>query len=307
LGVDQVSKLTNKVTLVTGSGRGFGRAIALAFAKEGAQVVSVARPSPQDLVELQSLEKTIETMGGVVLTIPTDLTKDTEIQNMKAKVLERFGRCDVLVNNAGVSMWKTIDELTVKDWDLSVSVNLRAPFILAKEFFEIMKNQGGGSIINISSRAAEIGFFAELELCPSKFAIEGFTQCLALELNQYNIAANSIHPSAPPGKRLKPTGLTLTEAKGLPKEVTNQYADDEEMITCFGDAWTFLAVQDAAGVTGQRFRLHKLAEFLSKNGWDAAVNKWKGKLTEAVYTPYDWPKKIRYQTPGGGYTELEFD
>jgi len=302
-----MDKLANKVTLVTGSGRGFGRAIALAFVKEGAQLVSVARPSPQDLVELQSLEKVIENMEGAVLTVPTDLTKETEIQQLKTKVLEQFGRCDVIVNNAGVSMWKPIDELTVKDWDLSVGVNLRAPFILAKEFYEVMRNQGGGSIINISSRAAEIGFFAELELCPSKFAIEGFTQCLALELKQYNIAANSLHPSSPPGKRLKPTGLTLAEAKELPKEVTIQYADDDEMVTRFGDAWTFLAVQDGSGVTGQRFRLHKLAEFLSKNGWDAAVNKWKGKLTEAVYTPYDWPKKVRYQTPGGGYTELEFD
>ena len=92
-----MGKLANKVTLVTGSGRGFGRAIALAFANEGAQVVSVARPSPQDLVELQSLEKTIKNQGGGVLTVPTDLTKEVEIQYLKDKVVERFGRCDVLV------------------------------------------------------------------------------------------------------------------------------------------------------------------------------------------------------------------
>ena len=159
-----MGKLDGKVTLVTGSGRGFGRAIALTYAGEGAKVVSVARPTKVDRKELESLENKIQTMGGDVLTIQTDLSHNKEIHQLKNKVLDMYGHCDVIVNNAGVSMWKLIDKLTVMEWDLSLAVNLRAPYILAKEFYETMKKQGGGSIINVSSRAAEIGFVAELEL-----------------------------------------------------------------------------------------------------------------------------------------------
>ena len=302
-----MGKLDGKVTLVTGSGRGFGRAIALTYAGEGAKVVSVARPTKVDRSELESLETIIKSRGGEVLTIPTDLSQDKEIQQLKNKVLDMFGQCDVIVNNAGVSMWKLIDKLTVMEWDLSLAVNLRAPFILAKEFYETMKNQGGGSIINVSSRAAEIGFVAELELCPAKFAIEGLTQCLALELKQFNIAVNSLAPGAPPGKRLKPTGLTLDEAQKQPKKIKMQYADDQSMIETFGDAWTFLALQNGSRVTGQRFRLHELAELLNTNGWEKVIADRQGKLMEAVYQPYKWPNKVRYQIPGGSYQEFEFD
>ncbi len=305
--VDYVGKLDGKVTLVTGSGRGFGRAIALAYAEEGAKVVSVARPTKVDLKELESLEATIQTMGGEVITIPTDLSQDKEIHQLKNKVLDMYGHCDVIVNNAGVSMWKFIDKLTVTEWDLSLAVNLRAPFILAKEFYETMKNQGGGSIINISSRAAEIGFVGELELCPAKFAIEGLTQCLAMELKQFNIAVNSLAPGAPPGKRLKPTGLTLDEAQKQPSEIKMQYADDQSMIKTFGDAWTFLALQNGSKITGQRFRLPELAELLNTNGWEKVIADRQGKLMEAVYQPYRWPNKVRYQIPGGNYLEFEFD
>jgi NAD(P)-dependent dehydrogenase (short-subunit alcohol dehydrogenase family) len=185
-------------------------------------------------------------------------------------------------------------------------VNLRAQFILTKVFFDSMRSQGQGSIINITSKSSEIGFIAEVGYCPSKFGIEGLTQCLALELQPYNIAVNSLGVGAPSGLRLKPTELTLKEADNMPDEVKAKYADDDSMAEAFTEAWTFLALQNAKGVTGQRFGTRQLAEYLRLNGGEAAVAMWGRKLTKAVYVPYDFPKTARYQTPEGGFKEIHF-
>jgi 3-oxoacyl-[acyl-carrier protein] reductase len=298
-----MNRLKGKVALVTGAGRGFGRAMAIAFAREGAKVVVVARTQS----ELEDVAKVIRSRGGDVLAVPADLSREDDIYNLKDKVLNIYRRLDVLVNNAAVSPWKTIEEMTVNDWDLTIAVNLRAPFILTKVFLETMKSQRRGSIINIASLSSEKGFVAEIAYCPSKFGLEGLTQCLALELKPYGIAVNSLNVSSPPGKMLKPTGLTLAELEKMPKETREQYADDDMLVEAFTDAWVFLALQDASGVTGQRFRTMELAEYLKQNGWEAAVAKWRGKLTKAVYVSYDFPKSVRYQTPGGGWKELTFE
>jgi NAD(P)-dependent dehydrogenase (short-subunit alcohol dehydrogenase family) len=196
--------------------------------------------------------------------------------------------------------------MSVDEWKFTIDVNLAAPFILSNAFLEDMKEIGRGSIINVTSRSAEIGFVAEIGYCPSKFAIEGLTQCLALELQQYNIAVNSLNVGAPEGKRLKPTELTLKEAAEMPEEVKSRYATDEELVETFTDAWTFLALQGGKGVSGQRLGSKQLAEYLKRYGWEAAKANWSKKLTQAVYVTYDWPKSVRYQTPEGGIKELKF-
>lgn len=297
-----MKRLEGKVALVTGSGRGFGRSLAIAYAIEGANVVAASRTRS----ELEDLVRVTRSLGSEVLVVPTDLSKEDEIYSLKDKVLETYGRLDVLVNNAATSPWKTIEEMTVQDWDRTIAVNLRAPFILTKAFLDTMKSQGRGSIINVTSTSAEMGFVAEIGYCPSKFGIEGLTQCLALELKPHNIAVNSLNVSAPPGKILKPTELTLVETKKLPKEIREQYADDDSMVGAFKDAWIFLALQDASGVTGQRLGTRELAEYLRRNGWEAVVANSRGKLTKAVYVTYDFPKSARYQTRDGGWKELIF-
>jgi len=299
-----LNRLEGKVILVTGSGRGFGRAMAMAYAREGAKVVGVSRTRS----ELENMAKIVRSRGGEILTVPTDLSNEDEIYRLRDKVLETYGRLDVLVNNAAASLWKTVEDMTVADWDFTIAVNLRAPYLLTKAFLETMKSQGGGSIINVTSRSAEIGFVAEIGYCPSKYGLEGLTQCFALELKQYNIAVNSVDVASPPGKRLKPTGLTLAEAKKRPKEITERYADDDSMVEAFKDAWTFLALQDGSGVSGQRLGTRELADYLRRKGWEAAVANWRKKLTQAVYVTYDWPKSVRYQTgPGGSeIKELKF-
>ena len=297
-----MKRLDGKVILVTGSGRGFGRGMAFAYAREGAKVVAVART----VNELNTLKESIEDEKGECLLVPTDLSKLEDLSNLKKKVEKTYGRLDVLVNNAATSPWKVFEDTTVEDWDKTIAVNLRAPFVLSKLFSPMMKSQGGGSIINVTSSSAQIGFVAEVGYCPSKFGLEGLTQCLAMELYQHNIAVNSLNVAAPEGKRLKPTELTLDEASKMPSDIRTMYADDNSMAEAFSNAWTFLAIQDAHGVTGQRLGTKQLEEYLKINGWDAAVANWRSKLTKAVYVTYDLPEKVRYQTPEGGIKELEF-
>jgi len=292
-----MSRLDGKVALVTGAGRGYGRAVAIAYASERAKVIAVDNEA-NDLLELKRL---IETNHGKVLTMNVDLSNPEEIENMKDQVVSEYGRLDVLVNNAAVSPWKTIDETTTEDWDYTIAVNLRAYFLTCKVFHSKMKERGGGSIINVSSMSGEEGTIGEVAYSPSKFGVEGLTQCLALELRKENIAVNSIipvtsDPSSYPGKPLKYTSLTSREAE----HTDDRFADYESIVKAFSEAWIFLALQDGSGVTGQRFLSMELARILKEEGQEAAT-KWKGKLMRAVYTPYDFPKSIRFlhRTPEG--------
>jgi NAD(P)-dependent dehydrogenase (short-subunit alcohol dehydrogenase family) len=298
-----MKRLEGKVVLVTGSGRGFGRSMALAYGLEGATVVCVART----VSELNGTQDLICSSGGDAAVLSVDLAFPEAIDSLRGTVEEEHGGLDVLVNNAATSPWKTLDEMTVEDWDRTLSVNLRAPFLLAKTFKDSMAARGGGSIINITSRSAEVGFVAEVGYCPSKYGLEGLTQCLALELRPLNIAVNSLNVSAPEGRKLKPTELTLREAAEMLKDGQTKFATEEEMVEAFSDAWVFLALQRGSGVTGQRLSTKKLAEDLDGEGWEVVDEKLRGRLTMAVYQPYDFPKKVRYQTPGGGWEELVFE
>ena len=287
--------------LVTGSGRGFGQAMAVAYALDGAHVISSSRTWS----ELKNTETYIHSVGGEVSTIPCDLSDDESIKALVTAVNE-LGGINVLVNNAATSPWKKFEDMTIRDWDKTMAVNLRAPFLLTKLLYKGMVEKGGGSIINISSGSARMGFIAEIAYCPSKFGLEGLTQCLAMELKPLNIAVNSLNVSAPPGFRLKPTELTEEEAFQVPEEVRTRYASVEDMVENFINAWSFLALQKGDGITGQRFRTRNLAEDLIGLGVDAVTKRYKGKLLEAQYTQIDFPEKVRYQTPEGGWKEIRF-
>ncbi|MBT4424665.1 SDR family oxidoreductase [Candidatus Bathyarchaeota archaeon] len=294
-------RLKDMNVLITGSGRGFGQSMAVSYASEGAHVISTSRTWS----ELRNTEAYIRAVEGRVSTIPCDLSDDESVKALTQAIID-LGGVDIIVNNAATSPWKTIDEMTVEDWDLVQTVNLRAPFLLTKLLYKSIAERGGGSIINISSGSSRFGFMAELAYCPSKFGLEGLTQCLALELRQHGIAVNSLNVSAPPGLRLKPTELTEEEADGMPEEVKVKYATVESMVEKFTDAWVFLALQKGDGITGQRFRTRTLAEDLTGLGEEAVAKRYRGKLLEAVYTQIDFPEKVKYQTPEGGWKEIRF-
>jgi NAD(P)-dependent dehydrogenase (short-subunit alcohol dehydrogenase family) len=295
-------RLNGKVAVVTGSGRGFGRAVALAYASEGARLVAVARSRD----ELLQTEAMIRESGAEAHAVQADLATDDGLNRLVGEAEGVFGGVDVLVNNAAANPWLTLEEMTLSHWDRVMAVNLRAPFALSKTLALWMAKRGGGSIINVSSRSAEQGFVAEAAYCPSKYGLEGLTQCLALELKRLNVAVNSLNVAATPSRRLKPTGLTLREAEAMPMDVQSLYADDWDMVEHFRDAWAFLALQDGRGVTAQRLGTRELARVLKVEGEAAAYRRWSGKLTQAVYTPIPWPERVRYQTRGGGWRELVF-
>jgi NAD(P)-dependent dehydrogenase (short-subunit alcohol dehydrogenase family) len=285
-------RLEGKIVLVTGAGRGFGKYMALAYGREGAHVLAASRT----ISELTRLKEAIEAKGGICTVIPTDLLRLDDMTKLRDHVESRHGRLDSLVNCAADNLWKVFEDTTIEEWDRSLYINLRAPFILTKLFLPMMKKQGGGSIINISSGSATRGFIAETGYCPSKYGLEGLTQCLAMELYNHNIAVNSLSPSAPEGKQLKPSKITASEEEKLPEDVRAKYADDDSIVEAFSEAWSFLALQDAHGVTAQRFSSRQLADYLKENGWEEAVANWGNKLTRVVYVPFDLPDEVLYDT-----------
>lgn len=294
-------RLKGKTVLVTGSGRGFGQSMAVAYAAEGAHVISTARTTS----ELENTENLILFIGGVVSTVPCDLANLSSIRGL-VDFIEAKGGVDVLVNNAATSPWKLLGDMSVEDWDMTLAVNLRAPFLLSKLLHKGIESRGGGSIINISSGSARKGFVAESAYCPSKFGLEGLTQCLALELKNHNIAVNSLNVGAPPSYRLKPTELSEKEALRVPEEIRARYAPVDLMVQHFSNAWVFLALQKADGITGQRFSSRELGETLLALGEEELFNRYQGKLLEAEYHIVDFPETMRYQTPEGGWNEIKF-
>lgn len=183
-------QLTGKVAIVTGGGRGIGKAIAIAFAKEGAKLVLAART-------VEGLEKTaaaVRAAGSEALVVPTDVKIEQQIENLFLKTIERFGRLDILVNNAGVFFGGPIDKIATEDWDNVIATNLRAAFLCTRAAFRIMKAQGGGRIINIGSISASRVRENNAPYSSAKFGLVGLTHTTALEGRQFNINCGILHP-----------------------------------------------------------------------------------------------------------------
>ena len=185
-----MGQLDGKIALVTGSSRGIGKAIAIAFAKEGASLVLAART----VAGLNATAKAIKALGRDVEVVPTDVKIEPQIDNLFKKTLERFGRLDILVNNAGIFTGGPIDKISTEDWDNVIATNLRAPFLCTRAAFGIMKAQGGGRIINIGSISAQRVRSNNAPYSCAKFALVGLTHTIALEGREYNINCGILHP-----------------------------------------------------------------------------------------------------------------
>jgi glycerol dehydrogenase len=180
-------RLDNKVALVTGAARGIGKAIALIFARQGAKVVGLDL-SP-DVRELSA------ELGNAVLPLVVDVTREEQINTALEKSLETFERIDILVNNAGVVRLSPAEEHSNEDWDLTMNVNLRAPFLMSRAVGKIMIAQQSGKIINLASQAALVALDQHLAYCASKAAIVSMTKVFALEWARYGINVNAIAPT----------------------------------------------------------------------------------------------------------------
>ena len=185
-----MGKLDGKIALVTGGNQGIGKGIALALASEGAALVLCARGAEA----LQRTAGELSARGVKVLAVPADLTQEQQVQQVFAKTLERFGRLDILFNNAGAFDGGPLDELAVETWDKVIAINLRAPFLCTREALRIMKKQGGGRIINIGSISAQRVRPNSGPYSASKHGLWGLTQVTALEGRDFGISCGCLHP-----------------------------------------------------------------------------------------------------------------
>lgn len=184
--------LKNKIAIVTGAGRGIGRAIALDFAKEGANVVVVSR-SMDELIELS---EEIKRFKVEALPIKSDISLEEDVKHIFSETISVFKRLDILINNAGIHLLKPILDTTVEEWDRVMEINLRGTFLCCREALKIMIPQNYGKIINISSASGVKGSSNLGAYCASKFGQIALTQVIADEVKDLNININAVLPSA---------------------------------------------------------------------------------------------------------------
>ena len=185
-----MDKLKNKVAIVTGGATGIGKAITKNFLSEGCNVVIAAR----DLSRLEKVVKELSTNKADILSIKTDITKESEVEDLFSLVIDKYGRLDILVNNSGAFDGGVLEDITFEQWNRVMSVNVTGMFLCTRQAFPIMKNQGEGKIINIGSIAAQRARHNSVPYTTSKHAVWGLTQASALEGRDFGIAVSSIHP-----------------------------------------------------------------------------------------------------------------
>ena len=186
-------KPKERVAIITGGARGIGKAIALAFVREGARIAIV----DVERERAETLKNEIGGIGGKAISISCDISKSSEVKAMVSQVQNTFGRVDILVNNAGIIRRGTIETVTEEDWDRVIEVNLKGTFNCCKAVVEIMKQQSYGKIVNVSSIAGKMG---DITSAPgygsSKAAIDALTKTLAMQLARYGINVNAVSPHA---------------------------------------------------------------------------------------------------------------
>ena len=229
--------LTGKVALITGASRGIGKAIALAYAKEGAKVFICARKR----AELARAAREIRAAGGEVRWLAADITKTTEVKRLVREARRRYGTIHILVNNASMlGPREPVASYPLAAWEEVLKTNLTALFLLTREALRLMIPQREGSIINLSSGVGRVGKARWGAYAASKFGVEGFTQLLADEVKDSNIRVNAVNP-----------GGTRTEmrAQAYPDEDPLTLPTPAEITGVF----VYLASSDSLGVTGKSF------------------------------------------------------
>jgi citronellol/citronellal dehydrogenase len=239
------TRLKGKVAIVTGASRGLGKAIAIGFAREGASVAIAARTESGDKALPGTIHETaeeIQALGREALALKCDITDEQNVNRMAEAVLEKFGRIDVLVNNAAVAFYRPVLETPLKRWELITRVNLVGPFLCSKAVLPAMIKQRCGSIINISSLAAderdEGTVPTGVAYAVSKAGLDRMTWGLASEVGQYNIAVNALKPH------------TVVDTEGMRFWLKDADKSSWQSADMMVKAALFLACQDAKGVTG---------------------------------------------------------
>lgn len=184
--------IKDRIAIVTGASSGIGWGIAKALAAEGAVTVLAARSAEK----LQMLAAEIEAGGGRAIVVPTDVTEEKQVDELFARVKERHGRVDILINNAGVADHTPIENLTSERWHEVIAANLHSVFYCSRAAFTMMMQQKRGRIINMGSLSSKVPRAHTAAYTASKFALEGFTRSLAVDGREHGIAVSMVHPGS---------------------------------------------------------------------------------------------------------------
>ena len=186
-------KLDGQVAVITGAGRGIGRAIALAYAREGARLSLAARSQP----ELDETVAAVSELGGEAIAVRTDVTSQIATERLTHRTVERYGQIDTLVNNAGISgPIGPLQNNDIADWVDTINVNLTGTFLVCRAVIPVMLRQGGGKIINLSGAGAANAWSNMSAYCSSKAAVVRLTEVLAQELEEAGITVNALGPGS---------------------------------------------------------------------------------------------------------------
>jgi NAD(P)-dependent dehydrogenase (short-subunit alcohol dehydrogenase family) len=233
-------RLKDKAAIVTGAASGIGRATAQLFAKEGARVLAVDLPG-KGLADTHKAHATIA-------VFEVDITADGAPKRIVDAAVERFGRLDIVMNNAGIGANALAEAMTREAWDRVLAVNLTAPFLICQQAIPHLRASGAGRIVNVASVMAEGTDYGLSAYCASKAGVAGFTRALALELGKFSITANYLLPGAIRTGMTSPLWDARPEVADVwaKKSALRRLGQPEDL----AKAALFLASEDGAFVTG---------------------------------------------------------
>jgi len=245
--VSEAKTLAGKVAIVTGGNRGIGLAIARLLAEDGASVVVSGR----DAARLDAAVKELESLGAPALGVPADATKREDADRLVEVTRERFGRIDVLVNNAGITRDQLLVRMKDDDWDQVLDTNLRGVFLMTRAVGKVMMRQKSGRIINIASAAGAMGNPGQVNYSAAKAGVIGLTKASGRELAHWNILVNAVAP-----------GLIETDmAAAIPAEAREAMLQQVPLKRIgqgreVAEVVRFLAGDGASYVTGQTIHVN---------------------------------------------------
>ncbi|GAB3641646.1 SDR family oxidoreductase [Spirosoma arcticum] len=231
--------LANKTIIISGASRGIGRATALLLAQNGANVVITAR----NVIEL----KQVETEGqGRIVAVPGDVSSEVDMQRVVQTALDRFGRLDAVINNAGYGVFKNVDEITVDEWDELMATNVKGTFLLTKAALPTLKAQGSGHVVVVASDVAKRTFAGGSLYTASKYAQEAFMGALRKEIRPFGIKVTGVY-----------SGLVDSHfhEKGHGHETSKSYLQSEDM----AESMLFILSRPAHVVVDE-FMVHPLEQ-----------------------------------------------
>ncbi|MCX7858174.1 MAG: SDR family oxidoreductase [Deltaproteobacteria bacterium] len=257
-------RLKDRVAIITGGGQGIGKAIAKAFVREGSKVAIAART-------VANLEKTVEelkAMGGEAIAIPTDITIEQQVIDMVSKVVDVYGKIDILVNNSGIGgPVNNVVDMKLDEWNYSIAVDLTGSMLCAREVLKHMIPRRSGNIINIGAEGGRTGdgrsgYPTRAAYCCAKMGVIGLTETLAQEVGEYGIRVNCLSAAAVRGERFmwvmttraKTAGTSVEET--IAREMANyslkRPAEEYEL----ANVCVFLASDESSAITGQTIVAH---------------------------------------------------